>query len=34
MLQRAVEQGLQLLVLSCDPALIQVLEPEQHHKLG
>ena len=34
MLRRAVEQGLQLLVLSCDPALIEALEPEHHQQLG
>ena len=34
MLQRAVDQGLQVLFLSCDPQLIDALNPEHIHQLG
>ena len=33
MLQRAVDQGLQVLFLSCDPQLIDALNPERIHQL-
>lgn len=34
MLQHGVEQGLQVLFLSCDPGLIEALAPERIHQLG
>ena len=34
MLQHGVEQGLQVLFLSCDPGLIETLAPERIHQLG